>query len=1162
MCSKIEDLVSALTNLSVREEDSVNQTRERAATVPNISAHSSSLNEFSGSFNTDLQHNEAGFIHYAPSTSINYQRKPPIAPPSLQRARSTTDGELSIHIDRNDSDESTCSPSLSGPNTTESGSYSAFSRPGSSRAHSAPSPLDSFFISTLNNVSLKSPRTVFPCVVPQGRVGQMDRISEVDDVREPSPVADLPQQNPHHTDNGSDDDTVQDEDDMNHEDMSSSAVFTQTALCEDESEVHSAIGAPSTCDDGLQSPRPMPSSDSFTAITSNVMHVRPNGDQSRPDHVSFAPFPDKFPPLSPPSKSSFLPFHGSGSAFQRGHHDHIPPHGHHGVPSGISRPAITRCLTEPYGRQSIGSAHVERGDMTPGAGFSQCTAEHYTTPQSKAPINFDWYLASKAANNACIEHLRFLFASESAAHLLRKVEAEFRDSTARMYNSGDVDSGITSMPRMDGMYRAKSMSSLDGGGSGHGARLSYHGRDHIPCGDVNLNLLSCPGGSGSGEKFHIHNVSPPQVRNGRGKGELCRDSSGSSIGIHQFFDHRDSLSHSMSTPPQNDMSIAELGSHHSRASSLPLDSRSVDHLGERTKKLKTKAKFRRISGRFGYSHSNAVSLLFEASDTSMNMSVDGVNLSNNTSTGFGEVSMRRKSMAFCMQDDVLDLKPGIMDHIMEEDEIFSDETDNDRFSKKKLDCPQVETALKSAVVIGGYFHGVYDNYCPVVNAPEHLENRVDDIRFGGVNDLSIRLYVPSDLSSKWIDLGPDWRWMSCSPVGFLVTKNVEVSKPVFYFVPKHPAQWNTFQQLDIDHDDNMDLDGWSDETRSLSCAVPASNKLGSKVIQDILSFLSDQELPLCLTVNKTWCLSVSKRLIARLSDVMAKCDAKSAWERFKTLVHVHPRGKFLSEGAFKKVYQIRDQSGRHDALSVMDVKSLCSKGLEKVANVELEISLLCSLLHTMCICPNMIKVHSVFQADYEVSSWDVWNVNSSTELATEPIDKRLILKKCFSNKRRHQYCQMEFCSAGDLEEHVRRHKVLNVHDVRSFLFQMLFAMYAARETLSMRHYDIKLLNFFATISTDAQGQVDHNRVVLVGFGKHVYKLRCEDSQANIVKLADFGTSVIGSETLGQPISLQQVYFALLYSIFCFYKAVCFDTFFCVYLFSSQLWKIHLPSFCY
>ena len=71
-------------------------------------------------------------------------------------------------------------------------------------------------------------------------------------------------------------------------------------------------------------------------------------------------------------------------------------------------------------------------------------------------------------------------------------------------------------------------------------------------------------------------------------------------------------------------------------------------------------------------------------------------------------------------------------------------------------------------------------------------------------------------------------------------------------------------------------------------------------------------------------------------------------------------------------------------------------------------------------------------------------------------------KKSSMDRGSHQYIRMEFCSGGDLEDVVRRAGQLAVPDVRALLFQMCYALYACREKLALRHFDVKLLNFFVT----------------------------------------------------------------------------------------------------
>ncbi len=60
---------------------------------------------------------------------------------------------------------------------------------------------------------------------------------------------------------------------------------------------------------------------------------------------------------------------------------------------------------------------------------------------------------------------------------------------------------------------------------------------------------------------------------------------------------------------------------------------------------------------------------------------------------------------------------------------------------------------------------------------------------------------------------------------------------------------------------------------------------------------------------------------------------------------------------------------------------------------------------------------------------------------------------------------MEYCRGSDVEEFVRSQNVLSIETIRVMLFQMFYSLYSCREKLSLRHYDIKLLNFFVTLGT-------------------------------------------------------------------------------------------------
>ena len=137
-----------------------------------------------------------------------------------------------------------------------------------------------------------------------------------------------------------------------------------------------------------------------------------------------------------------------------------------------------------------------------------------------------------------------------------------------------------------------------------------------------------------------------------------------------------------------------------------------------------------------------------------------------------------------------------------------------------------------------------------------------------------------------------------------------------------------------------------------------------------------------------------------------------------------------------------------------------------------------------------------------------------------------------------------------LQELVRTHGVLNLKLTRSMLFQMFFSMYACREQLALRHYDVKLLNFFVaegstilrsganrrsngplascdlmeevhSTSFSPQRMESFDVTMHVAFGDIDFALPFRSDALEIVKLSDFGTSSVGTGSLGDPITVQQ-----------------------------------------
>ncbi len=120
---------------------------------------------------------------------------------------------------------------------------------------------------------------------------------------------------------------------------------------------------------------------------------------------------------------------------------------------------------------------------------------------------------------------------------------------------------------------------------------------------------------------------------------------------------------------------------------------------------------------------------------------------------------------------------------------------------------------------------------------------------------------------------------------------------------------------------------------------------------------------------------------------------------------------------------------------------------------------------------------------------------------------------------------MEFCDHGDMEHYLRKlpNKTLNAQDCQSLLFQMAFALHVAGDRYGLKHYDVKLLNFFLRSANEPSSDaLDHqpHTVLRYGLGSHVFRLRMHPSSAFFAKLADYGTSIL-NDTNGQPITIAQ-----------------------------------------
>jgi len=118
---------------------------------------------------------------------------------------------------------------------------------------------------------------------------------------------------------------------------------------------------------------------------------------------------------------------------------------------------------------------------------------------------------------------------------------------------------------------------------------------------------------------------------------------------------------------------------------------------------------------------------------------------------------------------------------------------------------------------------------------------------------------------------------------------------------------------------------------------------------------------------------------------------------------------------------------------------------------------------------------------------------------------------------RYQYIRMELCNEGDAEELIKRQEeeALQFDIARGLIFQITFALFAAAEKFSVKHYDVKLLNIFVHREMD----VNKELVLRYGLGSHTFAVQMPADQAYIAKLADFGTACIDPSVDGRPVTV-------------------------------------------
>jgi hypothetical protein len=276
----------------------------------------------------------------------------------------------------------------------------------------------------------------------------------------------------------------------------------------------------------------------------------------------------------------------------------------------------------------------------------------------------------------------------------------------------------------------------------------------------------------------------------------------------------------------------------------------------------------------------------------------------------------------------------------------------------------------------------------------------------------------------------------------------------------------------------------------------------SPILFNVFSFILPDLHNSVGMVSKIFYLCVSSFLFSTRAE-----KRRISWKGYQSFVKKYSRGFLVGAGACKSVYCLESYGGEKTALGVVDVVDLTLRGLEEAIHRETEISLMCSTIADLNISPCMVKILKAFytQSDISLKIWE-------RVLATgKPIDSSAVLKKdCRTGS--FLYVHMEYCDIGDLETFIREIKLPSVEMVRSFLFQMFFGLFCCRALLTLRHFDIKLLNFFLQTK-------EHS--ISFCLGSDTYCIPETTGRFLLVKLGDFGSAET-SPTLFAALTPQHV----------------------------------------
>lgn len=194
-----------------------------------------------------------------------------------------------------------------------------------------------------------------------------------------------------------------------------------------------------------------------------------------------------------------------------------------------------------------------------------------------------------------------------------------------------------------------------------------------------------------------------------------------------------------------------------------------------------------------------------------------------------------------------------------------------------------------------------------------------------------------------------------------------------------------------------------------------------------------------------------------------------------------------------------------------------------VVGMELAVSVMLSSLVRRGVCPNFVMTRGAFSSSFRppASFWgsEENKCPKGDEYLSPAIKKKIRQPK---HKGRYQYIRMELCDKGDAEEYMKTlsDERFDPMEARQVLFQMAYALHTAAIKISLKHYDVKLLNYFIQSLPPKQ---TGRRVLRYQLGVHTFALdTVSGATGHLAKLADYGTANVDATSNGQPVTLAQI----------------------------------------